>query len=725
MATLVLTAVGAAIGGPIGGAIGSIIGQQVDRAVFAPKAREGARLKELAVQTSSYGTQIPAVFGVMRVAGTVIWATDLQERRVKSGGGKGRPPTVNYSYSVSMAVALSSRPIVGVGRIWADGNLLRGAGGDLKVDTQFRVHRGYADQPPDPLIASAEAAGQCPAHRGIAYAVFEDLQLADYGNRIPSLTFELFERDDAVAVNDIWQAASNGMVAADTIETVAGFALAGADARDGLSPLLDVLPVELSVREGRLSLSDEGVFAGNAAVIEIAASENGERFDPPGRVIEPASRYPQSLSLRYYDQARDYQAGVQQSSAGGPSRMASQIEFPAVLDAADAKRLVETNRLRVQRHRTGWRGDVVASANPISAGDWFSDAEGRRWQAEEVEYRFGSATIKARAATVASVVAGSGSPGRNLPSPDSIVGETRIAIVDLPVFDGADPGKAQVAVFAAGTESGWRRAALSLPGEAGLIEIGPTAAPAIMGEAVNALSPQNSMLIDRASRLKIALLNDAMDLADRSGSPLDSDAPLVWLDGEFMRVGKIEARGNRRYDFTELLRGCFRSGFAAPAHLPGSLLVILDAATARLLVEREYARGEKAAVEAIGLGDGQPVTAEAMVEALAITPLQPVHGEARKRSDGSIAARWIRRSRIDFGWRDGVDQPLVEESERYLISLFAGSMPVSEWLSDESRLLLDAATIVQLELQPEASLSLQVRQVGRYAQSDALVISVQ
>lgn len=62
MATLVLTAVGTVVGGPIGGAIGSIIGQYVDRTLlFAPKARHGPRLGELAVQTSSYGTPIPKI----------------------------------------------------------------------------------------------------------------------------------------------------------------------------------------------------------------------------------------------------------------------------------------------------------------------------------------------------------------------------------------------------------------------------------------------------------------------------------------------------------------------------------------------------------------------------------------------------------------------------------------------------------------------------------------
>jgi hypothetical protein len=115
MATIVLTAVGSALGGPIGAAVGAAIGSAVDAKLFAPKARQGPRLGSLAVQGSSYGAAIPKLFGTMRVAGTVIWSTDLQERRSSSGGGKGRPKTVNYSYSASFAVALSGRAIRGSG----------------------------------------------------------------------------------------------------------------------------------------------------------------------------------------------------------------------------------------------------------------------------------------------------------------------------------------------------------------------------------------------------------------------------------------------------------------------------------------------------------------------------------------------------------------------------------------------------------------------------------
>jgi hypothetical protein len=105
MATLVLTTVGTLVGGPIGGAIGAVIGGQIDRAVLTPKGRQGPRLGDLSVQTSSYGSQIPKLFGTMRVAGTVIWATDLREDSHTSGGGKSGGKTTSYSYSASVAVA--------------------------------------------------------------------------------------------------------------------------------------------------------------------------------------------------------------------------------------------------------------------------------------------------------------------------------------------------------------------------------------------------------------------------------------------------------------------------------------------------------------------------------------------------------------------------------------------------------------------------------------------
>jgi hypothetical protein len=203
MATLVLTAVGTALGGPLGGALGAILGQSADALLFAPKARQGPRLTDLKVQTSSYGDQIPRLYGTMRVAGTVIWATDLIERRQSRSGGKGRPKTIEYSYSSSFAVALSARRIASIKRIWADGRLLRDQSGRFAETVEFRSYSGDADQEVDPLIASDLGSARASAFRGIAYAMFEALDLSAFGNRIPQLSFEVEADARAVHVGDI------------------------------------------------------------------------------------------------------------------------------------------------------------------------------------------------------------------------------------------------------------------------------------------------------------------------------------------------------------------------------------------------------------------------------------------------------------------------------------------------------------------------------------------
>ena len=724
MATLVLTAVGSVIGGPIGGAIGSIIGQQIDNVIFAPKPREGARLKELAVQTSSYGSQVPAIFGVMRVAGTVIWATDLIERRAKSGGGKGRPSTINYSYSVSIAVALSSRPIARIGRIWADGNLLRGGAGDLKVDTQLRIYTGHEDQPLDPLMASAELAGQCPAYRGIAYAIFEDLQLADYGNRIPSLTFELFEREEPVPINAIFAAATHGGVQGTSLQSVRGFALSGASAKEPLGVLLETLPIETGAQGGALFVRDANASPAGAEPFTAVAKENGTAFDVPQQALDPAGKLPHAVTLRYYDNDRDFQASLQRSERGPFSRNALQIEIPVVLSASEAKQVVDNRHLQLQYDRKSWRGDVAIDAAMFAPGDCFIGDDGTKWRIEQAEYRFGSAAISARAATGNAILPGqAASPGRNLPSPDRTIGQTRLAVIEMPIFGTDDPGKPVVAVFAAGTANGWRRAALSLMSGESLTDIGATAPSAIMGASLDPLSPHNVHLIDERDGVRVQLLNDAMDIAERAGSPLDTDAPYFWLGGEFMRFGHCEALGGGIYRLSRLQRGCFQSEQNGPFHAASAPFVMIESDSARLIEERVFVAGDIAIVEALGLADAFSTSALASIQGFAINPLTPVHGAFTVSSSGSVIISWVRRSRIDSGWRDGVDQLLAEQQEQYLITLTTGGAPVAEYTSFEPNISFSAAQWSDLGMSENTLVAAVIRQVGRHAQSSPLIIN--
>jgi hypothetical protein len=203
MATLLLSAAGAALGGMsgisafglsgmvIGRAVGATLGRVIDQRLLGSGSEpvEHGRIDRFRFTGAGEGAPVARLYGRMRVGGQVIWATQFVERSHSSGGGgKGAPPrpqTTSYSYSVSLALALCEGEIARVGRIWADG---------VEIDRQsvtLRVHKGTRDQMPDPLMEAVEGIDEVPAYRGIAYVVFEDLDLAPFGNRVPQFAFEV------------------------------------------------------------------------------------------------------------------------------------------------------------------------------------------------------------------------------------------------------------------------------------------------------------------------------------------------------------------------------------------------------------------------------------------------------------------------------------------------------------------------------------------------------
>lgn len=189
MARLVLGGIGQALGGGVGAAIGQTLGGWLDQSLISslgPARQVGPRLEGLKVQGTGEGTPLPAVLGRARVTGQMIWAARFQEARNQRSGTKGGPRTVDYAYSLSFAIALCEGPIDGIGQVWADGQPMDMSG------VSMRQHRGTEDQMPDALIEAIET--EAPAYRGVAYVVFEDLDLGPYGDRVPQLAFEVFRR---------------------------------------------------------------------------------------------------------------------------------------------------------------------------------------------------------------------------------------------------------------------------------------------------------------------------------------------------------------------------------------------------------------------------------------------------------------------------------------------------------------------------------------------------
>lgn len=724
MATLVLTVVGGIVGGPVGAAIGAIAGQQVDAQIFKPKGREGPRLADLKVQASTYGQQIPKLFGTMRVAGSVIWATDLIERREKHGGGKGRPSTTEYSYAVSLAVALSSRPIGAIRRIWADGNLLRGTSGTFQERCTFRWYDGREDQPVDPLIASAVGIEEASAFRGLAYAVFEELELASFGNRIPSLTFEV-EADGAAVDAGAVGAALIGEAGRCLGQTVfSGYAASGDRVRDALAPLFEVDAMRLVSAPGEWLLAPAGA-AGEA--VPLADFCEAHRVEGAVDVAEtrraPLSALPGAIRLRHYEPGRDYQLGQQTSAVAGGGRREERIDLPAVLPADGARALARRIAAAASdgRETRIWQGDLAALALPV--GGVVTLADGSGWRVAARTVKDDGVRVELRRYQPVAIEDIAADPGVPVLAPDWPDSEGIIRLFDLPSLGGAAATAPRILIAAAGDNDGWRGAdswLVPAPG-AEPVPVGAIRPAAALGTLAEPLAGGDPTLFDDANKILVSLDNPAMALVSVDDFHLLGGANRAMVGVELVQFGRAEALGDGLWQLSHLLRG--RAGTeTAAVHDAGTPFVWLDDAALLTLPDAlaGWAEGGAAVLQWAARNGSDTSDVPVPAGAAALRPLAPVHGRAVPDGAGGLTIGWIRRGRVDPGWRDGVDLPVGEGREAWRVTAVPATAGLGPWECTAPVLHLAAAEVAAL---PSGG-GLEIRQVGDFALSPPLVLAL-
>ena len=188
MSQLVIPAASAALGFWVGGPTGAAIGWSIGAAASAPDP-EKPEIGDLRVQTSQYGAAIPLITGKQRISGNIIWAADKTSYEKTSGGKGGGPEVTTIGYKISMAIALCQGPILGVTRVWEQGELKADAT-SAQTKLPGKLYLGSDTQTADPTIEAHEGAGNVPAYRGISYIVLEDFDLGASG-AIPQFSFEV------------------------------------------------------------------------------------------------------------------------------------------------------------------------------------------------------------------------------------------------------------------------------------------------------------------------------------------------------------------------------------------------------------------------------------------------------------------------------------------------------------------------------------------------------
>ncbi len=660
MATLVLTTIGRAVAGPLGAIGGALAGNALDRALLgSPSRRPGPA--ELAIQGANYGDPLQRLYGRIRAGGQLIWSTGLQPRSRSGKAGGGR------AWGASFAVALSARPIAGVGRIWADGRLIRDASGTMAVPGRLRIHNGLPDQAPDPLIVAAEGAGGTPAYRGLAYAVFEELALESFGNRIPTLSFEVMADAtppslDAI-VRDLFEA--GGQPHPTTVGLadlgIPGFAVpAGTSLGRCIEQLGLVAPLVIGAERPRVA---PVIRAGAAPVAaSLTAQEVGAAPGSSGRAPSEEWLTPEaedaSLAIIYLDEARDLQPGLQRSIRRGRGRERREA-LPFTLSASEAKAIAQRQALERMRERRVRRMTVPVRLAVLDPGDCITiDGEPGLWRVRRSTFAGMVVELQLEAVEAGTAApAMPAEPGRPAPNPLLVQGPTRLEVVDLPALPWEQGQPLRLVAAAAGSGSGWRRAELlaSLDGGETWAPVASVDQASLIGDALTALPPGPADRWDERGAVDVALHDPEGWLEPLPRRSVLAGANLALLGGELIHFAQAQPLGPGQFRLTGLLRGRYGTEAAVTDHVPGERFILLEPDALARIPMPEHLLGGQALIKAVG-----PLEDPALVDpvsvgwtATALRPWSPCRLTARRLPDGSVELAWTERGREHLAWTDG------------------------------------------------------------------------
>jgi hypothetical protein len=700
MATLILSTVGNIIGGPIGQIVGAIAGAAVDRAIAGGgsgggRNSEGPRRADLYVQNATYGEPVPILYGKYRAAGSVIWSTGLTERRSStSTGGKNSSTSTTYSYFASFAIALAARRIIRVERIWADGKLIRGsAQNGLSVGGTMRVYTGTETQLPDPLIEAAVGLDYAPAHRGLAYIVFEELPLAEFANRVPNLTFEIIADETPPTQNKIVRDIAERVGLADLSvrglsQPIEGFAISNdSPARTAVEALNGAARFALvSTLQGLEARTVNLPGAPNLEAFSICINDS-ESDTAEGAIFsrQPTRTLASTLEVSFVDPSRAYQTGIQRARSGLRDQLTGQninLSLPAVLSADTAKQLAEANLAQVRRARDGLSVTVPVSRSDLSPGSLFALAANpsQFWHVNSRRFRGGSFELGCTRWSASDLARTASAEGGEVITPTVIMhGPTVFHVLDLPPVENNVPTVPRVLIAASGPEAGWRQAAIwrALPGETGFSQVANTSSNIVMGTAITLLGAASAALWDERSSVDVELVQASHELLSQPEISILGGANLALLGEELIQFRSAVAIGPKRFRLSGLLRGRRGTENAVASHQLNERFIVLDPELSVIDIPPLSAVGQSITYKATGPNESLGVVPAKAIQfsARALRPLSPVHLKLETTTN-NWQLSWVRRSRAGFVWLDAIDAPLGEATETYTVRIFSGSTVV-------------------------------------------------
>ncbi|WP_224814367.1 glycoside hydrolase TIM-barrel-like domain-containing protein [Hasllibacter sp. MH4015] len=359
---------------------------------------------------------------------------------------------------------------------------------------------------------------------------------------------------------------------------------------------------------------------------------------------------------------------------GDGADQVNDVDLPLALTRAEGQGMAERWLADGRVAQDTLRFALPPSRRAIGAGAMVATEDGHTWRIDRVEDR-GFRQVEAVRVE----------PSTSIPS-DEV--EEVVAVeafvpplpvtpvfMDLPLLTGDEVEHAPHLAVAADPWPG-SAAVYSAPGADGFTLNKLVDQPAIIGTLEEPLVAQPSGLWDRAGVLKIRLETGALSSAEMSAvlaganaAAIGSGQDDIWEVIQFTEATLVAAE---TWEIGMRLRGQQGTDAVMPDVWPeGTLFVLLDAAVGQVDLPssaRGLVRHWRVGPSRRSVDDASYVENVLAFQGIGLRPYSPVHLRA-PRDGAARDVSWIRRSRVDADNWDGVDVPLGEASEQYVLRI--------------------------------------------------------
>ncbi|AHM04753.1 GTA host specificity protein [Roseibacterium elongatum DSM 19469] len=445
-------------------------------------------------------------------------------------------------------------------------------------------------------------------------------------------------------------------------------------ARARLQPLMLAHGFHAVEREGRVVFLP--VAPRPAAVIEgDCTALDGEGVGGFTHIRAPQAETVGRLRLGYTEAEATYEGRVAEAvHPGDGADVVNDSSLPLALTGAEGQAIAERWLAEARVARDAVKLALPPSRRGLGAGDMIALADGSTWRIDRVEAR-GAREIEAVRVEPTT------------PEPSDEVEEAiqqsqfvpplpvSAIFLDLPLLTGDEVAHAPHIAVAADPWPG-TAAVYAAPGPDGfelnrLVEQG-----AVAGTLETPLFAATPGLWDRGGPLRLRIATGAPSGAEAAavlnGANLAAIGSGDGADWEVIQFQGATLVGTDLWEIGLRLRGQQGSDATMPAIWPeGSLFVLLDGAVGQVdlpAAARGLARYWRVGPGRRAVDDPSYSETVLAFQGIGLRPYSPAHLRSR-RIGAARAVTWIRRSRIDADSWEGLDVPLGEASEMYLLRI--------------------------------------------------------